>query len=167
MAEIRHITENDAQALLALRKAIDAETEFMLFEPGERQTTVEDQRDRLKALLARDNQMIFVAEHEGQLVGFLEAVGGGVRRSRHSVYIVIGIRNTFTDQGIGASLFVAMESWARARKVHRLELTVMAHNERAIHLYRKMGFEIEGTKFHALCVNGDYVNEYCMSKLLY
>ena len=27
-----------------------------------------------------------------------------------------------------------------------LELTVMAHNERAIRLYKKMGFEIEGIK---------------------
>ena len=42
----------------------------------------------------------------------------------------------------------------------------MVHNERAIRLYKKMGFEIEGTKKHSLFVNGQYVDEYYMAKIL-
>jgi RimJ/RimL family protein N-acetyltransferase len=42
----------------------------------------------------------------------------------------------------------------------------MVHNEAALALYKKMGFEIEGRKKHSLLINGTYVDEYCMAKLL-
>lgn len=42
----------------------------------------------------------------------------------------------------------------------------MTHNLAGIALYKKMGFEIEGRKRHSLRVNGAYVDEYYMSKLL-
>jgi RimJ/RimL family protein N-acetyltransferase len=51
--------------------------------------------------------------------------------------------------------------------VKRLELSVMTHNERGIALYKKMGFEIEGTKRASIYVNGNYVDEYLMSKIIH
>jgi RimJ/RimL family protein N-acetyltransferase len=42
----------------------------------------------------------------------------------------------------------------------------MTHNIAGIALYKKMGFEIEGTKRDSLLINGEYVDEYYMSKLL-
>ncbi|NMB90388.1 MAG: GNAT family N-acetyltransferase, partial [Chloroflexi bacterium] len=50
--------------------------------------------------------------------------------------------------------------------IHRLELTVMTHNQRALALYRKMGFEIEGTLRHNMRVDGVYVDEYSLAQLL-
>jgi RimJ/RimL family protein N-acetyltransferase len=79
---------------------------------------------------------------------------------------VIGILEQFTGKGIGTQLFQMLEAWARSNDIHRLELTVMTHNERAIALYKKMGFEIEGIKKHSLFVNGEYVDEYYMAKLI-
>lgn len=49
--------------------------------------------------------------------------------------------------------------------VHRLELTVMENNESGVALYKKMGFDIEGMKRDSL-YDGQYINEYYMSKLL-
>ena len=42
----------------------------------------------------------------------------------------------------------------------------MTHNEAGIALYRRRGFEIEGTKKHSLLVGGRYVDEYYMARLL-
>ena len=42
----------------------------------------------------------------------------------------------------------------------------MVHNERAVRLYQKMGFEIEGRKKQNLLVNGMYRDEFEMAKLL-
>lgn len=166
MVTIREISKTDAEALLQLRRQLDAETSFMLLEPGERTTTVEDEHIRIAEILQKDNQMIFVAEHNNTLVGYLSAIGGGFRRNRHSAYIVIGILQAFVGQGIGAKLFTAMEHWARQQELHRLELTVMVHNERGVKLYQKMGFGIEGRKRDSLCVDGRYIDEYVMAKLL-
>ncbi|OGW51454.1 MAG: GNAT family N-acetyltransferase [Nitrospirae bacterium RBG_13_43_8] len=163
---IREIKESDAEEFLNLCKRIDAETPYMMFEPGERPTTIEDQRDEIRDILSRDNQTIFIAGKDNQLIGYLAAYGGRYRRNRQTVYIVAGILQGFTSQGVGTRLFEQLEEWAKKRKIHRLDLAVMVHNEAALALYRKIGFEIEGRKKHSLFINDSYVDEYWMSKLL-
>lgn len=166
MITIRPISIEDADAFLTLREQLDHETKFMLFEPGERTLTIEQERERLTTLLAADNSMVFLAASDGAPIGFLWANGGSYRRNHHNVHIVIGIRAAFTNQGVGTRLFQVCEDWARQRGLHRLELTVMTHNHPGIALYKKMGFEIEGTAPDALLVDGNYVDLHYMSKLL-
>lgn len=164
--QIRQVVPGDAAQLLHLRLTLDSETEFMLYEPGERQVTVEQERSRIAHLLDDECGMIFVAEQERQMVGYLSINRGTLRRIEHKGYIVIGILQAFTGQGIGTRLFVAMEEWAHQQGLHRLELSVMAHNQAGLALYKKQGFEIEGRMKHALYVNSRYVDEFHMAKLL-
>jgi len=163
---IRSINESDSEEFLLLSKMLDQETKFMMFEPGERTTTVDEQRQRIKNVLSHDNQMIFVAEHENRLVGFLGAFGESFQRNHHCAYIVMGILQAYVGQGLGSQFFKVLEEWAIKHNIHRLALTVMCHNERAINLYRKMGYQTEGVKQDSLWVNGKYVSEYHMAKLL-
>ncbi|MDY0404855.1 GNAT family N-acetyltransferase [Virgibacillus sp. 179-BFC.A HS] len=67
---------------------------------------------------------------------------------------------------MGTKLFKELEWWAFNHNIHRLELAVIIQNEPALSLYKKMDFEIEGTKRHFLCIDGKVVDEYDMSKLL-
>ncbi len=163
---IRTIRESDAEQFLNLCNKLDTETQFMMIEPGERTTTAKEQRTQIEHLLKHENQTIFVAESGDQLVGYLAAIGGEFKRDRQSVYIVIGILQAFTGQGIGTKLFQMLEEWAHHHHIHRLELTVMSHNKAGLALYKKQGFEIEGTKRHSLLLNGQFVDEYYMAKLL-
>ena len=163
---IRTIKETDAEEFLRLCKKIDAETQFMMFEPDERPTTLEEQRDEIRDILSRDNQTILVALKDDQLVGYIAGYGGRYKRNRQTVYIITGILQVFTSQGIGTRLFQELEQWAREKRIHRLELSVMVHNEAALSLYGKMGFEIEGRKKHSLLINNTHVDEYWMAKLL-
>ena len=163
---IRTIREDDAEQFLNLCKQLDTETQFMLLEPGERTTTLEEQRTLINKILRQENQIIFVAEQDNQLVGYIEASGETLHRNKHSLYLVIGILQAFSGQGIGTQLFQRLEEWAQQHHIHRLELTVMTHNIRGIALYKKQGFVIEGTKRHSLRINGQYIDEYYMSRLL-
>lgn len=162
---IRPIKESDSENFLLLCRSLDHETEFMMLEPGERTITVEEQHQRIKNVLSTDNQMIFVAD-ENRLVGFLGAYGGGFKRNRHSAYIVTGILQEYAGRGLGTQFFQSVEEWAIAHNIHRLELTVMCHNERAVHLYKKVGFVVEGIKKDSLRINDQYVDEYYMAKIL-
>ena len=166
MIKIREIREQDAGQFLALSKQLDEETQFMLLEPGERLTTSEGQKKLIQQTLTLNNRMILVAETEGQLVGYIAGLGGSYHRNKHKADVVIGILQAYGGQGLGTRLFFALEEWARARGLHRLELTVMAHNERAISLYRKMGFVEEGLSVDSLYVDGRYVDELDMAKIL-
>jgi RimJ/RimL family protein N-acetyltransferase len=163
---VRHVTVDDAEELAHLILQVEKEAAFMLFEAGERALTPEQQRNQIEAMMNEENSTILVAEADGKLVGYLVARGGRARRNKHTVYIVIGVLASYRGKGIGTMLFAELECWARTKGVHRLELTVVVNNQRAVSLYRKMGFEQEGIKRHSLLINGKYVDEYYMAKLL-
>lgn len=163
---IRRIRGEDAEAFLHLQRQLDEETSFMMLEPGERTESAEATAQRICDVVARENHTILLAEVEDHLVGFIEAVGGRWRRNRHSVYLVVGILEAYTGKGIGTRLFEEVEAWAAEKGLHRLELTVMTRNERALALYRKRGFEIEGVKKDSLWVDGEFVDEYYIAKRL-
>lgn len=91
---------------------------------------------------------------------------GNFNRIKHSAYIVVGIKGNYQGQGIGTALFKQLERWAVESNITRLELTVVASNEGAVHLYKKCGFEIEGVKRNAMIIDGKYVDEFYMAKLL-
>ncbi|WP_243521782.1 GNAT family N-acetyltransferase [Bacillus pseudomycoides] len=159
---IREIQIEDTAAFLQLGKQLDEETSFMLLEPGERDTTVEQQKNMIKRFIENNNSTIFVAVEGEQLVGFILANGGNVQRSKHAAAIVIGILQGYSGKGIGTALFKEIERWAKSHDVWRLELTVMAHNTRAQALYKKAGFEKEGVKKTSLIVGGKNIDEYYM-----
>ncbi|EIJ78477.1 GCN5-related N-acetyltransferase [Bacillus methanolicus PB1] len=164
--QIRHITSDDAEKFVNLILQVESESDFMLFEANERKVTPEQQRSQIEAMQKKGNSTILVAEVEGNLVGYLVAIGGRARRNKHTVYLVVGILDQYRGKGIGNKLFTELENWAREHKIHRLELSVITSNRAALSLYSKMGFQKEGIKKDSLLVNGQYVDEYYMSKLL-
>lgn len=164
---IREIKPDDAESLVNLIKQVEAEADFMLMEAGERKISPEQQRIRLEKMEKESNSTIFVGEQEGgKLVGYLVVIGGNARRTKHSSYLVIGILNEYRGLGIGTKLFKQLEKWATEHNIHRLELSVVTRNEVGLRLYKKMGFDIEGTKRHSVYINGEFIDEYYMSKLL-
>ncbi|MEJ8555082.1 GNAT family N-acetyltransferase [Tepidibacter sp. Z1-5] len=162
---IRRIETKDSQKFLNMLKQLDNETNNMMFETGERKTTIEEMESNISNI-NNSKSLTLVVEDNGNIVGFLSVERGVANRIKHSAYIVIGILNDYRGRKIGVKLFEEMEKWALESNITRLELTVMTHNEGAIHLYKKMGFKIEGTKEKSLIVNGKYVDEYYMSKIL-
>ncbi len=155
----------DAAALLALKQQLDRETSFMLLEPDERTETAQDIAADLERP-AGSNSVIILAEGMGGAVGYADVRGGEFRRNRTTAYLVIGVLATASGQGVGSGLLRAIEGWAPPRGIHRLELTVMAGNERARRLYERMGFEVEGRRRECLTVDGQLVDEVYMGKLL-
>lgn len=164
---IREAEIEDAKRLVKLFEEVDASSDYMLWEAGERQIGVEQQKKLIQNMRERKNSTILIAENsKKELDGYLFAMGGNAKRNKHSVYIVIGILEKSRGQGVGTLLFQSMEKWAKANGIQRLELTVITENKVAIALYNKMGFEIEGTKINSLKINDKFVDEYYMAKII-
>ncbi len=163
---IREARPGERHALLALVARIDAESDFLLREPGERPFWARD----LAAFQASGNATIFVAEAApngpAELVGYLSACGGRFRRNRGVVTLAVGVRRDWNGRGIATRLFAAAEDWARRGGAHRLELTVAETNTRALSLYERLGFLDEGLMRDALRVNGAWRNERLMGKAI-
>jgi RimJ/RimL family protein N-acetyltransferase len=155
-ARLRIAGPADAPALLALKRQLDDQTSFMLIEPGERDAS----------LAWSDSSAVIVAEAAGGLCGYVELTPGEFRRNRTTAYLVIGVLASASGKGLGGALLRAAREWASGRGLHRIELTVMAHNERALALYQREGYQIEGRRAECLVVDGRYVDELYMALLL-
>jgi len=162
---IRPIEENDAESLWQMMSALDAETKYMMYEPKERMKNINRIKSTIKEAVTGNN-LFLVAEADHEIVGYISAQKGILRRVKHSAYIVVGIRAAYQRQGIGTSFFKQLDKWADEKWVTRFELTVMCSNDAARRLYEKNGFVVEGIKKNSMVVDGTYVDEYYMAKLL-
>jgi len=106
------------------------------------------------------------AEVHGEVVGSagLHPVGPALRR-RHALTLGISVAPEAQGRGVGSALMAAMcdyaDNWIGAL---RIELTVYTDNERAIGLYRKFGFDIEGTFRGYAMRDGRYADAYAMAR---
>jgi RimJ/RimL family protein N-acetyltransferase len=162
---LREARPADAAALLALKRSLDLETSFMLLEPDERTDDEHDIAADLAAKVAAGNSVVMLAEADGRLIGYAEARGGRFRRRAATAHIVIGVLAAASGRGVGSALLRELDLWAPTHGIHRLELTVMAHNERAAALYRRAGYAVEGRARECLFVDGRMADELYMAKL--
>lgn len=95
----------------------------------------------------------------------LSPCGPPVRR-RHAMNLGIALLPRAQGQGIGRALMQALcdyaDDWAQ---VLRIELGVYADNARAIALYQRFGFEIEGRQRGYALRGGQYVDTLMMARL--
>jgi putative acetyltransferase len=87
-------------------------------------------------------------------------------RRSHAMSLGVVVPSAWQGKGVGRALLSALvelaDNWLN---VTRLELAVYTDNERAISLYRKFGFEIEGTHKAYALRNGRYVDAHFMARL--
>ncbi|WP_163528259.1 GNAT family N-acetyltransferase [Halobacillus ihumii] len=164
--EIKQVMPEDAGKLVGLIKEVETESRYMLYEAGERKTTKEQMHSRIVGMEKAGNSIIFAAHENDRFIGYIMAINSSARRQQHSVHLVIGILSTNRGKGVGNELFKTMEQWALGQSLHRLELTVVVNNEAGVGLYTKRGFEVEGRKRNSLFIDGEFVDEYYMAKLL-
>lgn len=166
---IRKIETSDVENFYKMMCRLDEETEYMMYEPGERQEKTPN-LNRLTATVESvvngDDLLLLALNDDDEIVGFIWADKGKLNRVVHTAYIVVGILRAYQGQGIGSQFFDYLEKWAREKDVIRLELTVECPNTAACSLYEKKGFIVEGKRSQSMKVDGKYVDEYYMAKIL-
>jgi len=143
MIEIRRAEPSDAEALVALGRAVGSEPEgWLIAVNGWR--SVADERRYLKAIRRHPHAAVFVALDGDQMVGRLSLARDQHPASQHVADLGLMVAATHRRQGIGRELLATAVGWAKETGVTKLELHVFPWNEPAIKLYEQFGFEREG-----------------------
>jgi len=108
-----------------------------------------------------------VACVENEVVGEISLHISPTRwRMRHVASIGMAVRDDWQGKGVGTALMEAAldlaDNWLN---LTRVELHVYVDNAPAIALYKKFGFDIEGTHRHFAFRNGEYIEGYSMARL--
>lgn len=157
----------DAAALIDFMKVTGAETPYLMYEVGEFSFTVEKETAFLQNKVDSESELMIVAELDGQIAGNCAFKGETTQRARHRCSLAIALYQKYCSSGIGTALLTALLDEAKRQGYEQAELDVIAANERAIGLYKKLGFEIYGTRPHDLKYkDGTYADAHLMVKRL-
>jgi RimJ/RimL family protein N-acetyltransferase len=157
----------DAAKIIEHSKIAFTEGRNLLTAPEEYTITEEQEKEWLKDNLDRGN-LVLVAEKEGKIVGMLNATKGSRKRVQHICQFGISIQESYCNNGLGSKMIEKLLVWARQDEhIEKVCLEVFAHNERAIHVYEKLGFITEGRKEkHVKFEDGTYSDELIMGQIL-
>jgi putative acetyltransferase len=161
--EVRRVTPADAEGMARLMSD-EAVFGGLLQLPF---PSADAWRKRLDKLVDDSDSLSLVAVAGGHI---LASAGIFVRpaspRRRHAGTLGISVAVEWQRKGIGTRLMRELLHWAdRWTNLQRIELTVYTENEPAIALYRKFGFETEGTLRAFAIRDGAYVDAYGMARL--
>jgi ribosomal protein S18 acetylase RimI-like enzyme len=160
---IREARLDDAPLLAAAERAIASVPGRLASTPDE----VDDDAIRRKILdlEGRSRGIYLVAERRGTVVGhaFLEPLS--LAATSHVVRLTIAVHEGHQSQGVGGVLMNELLRWARSNpRIEKVELQVRSSNERAIALYRSLGFVEEGRKTRRLKIGpNEYLDDVYMA----
>ena len=159
---LRQARESDYDALNIYLDKLGHETTFTTQYPGR------PPGNREKFERALKESLFLLAWDGDKIVGMISSY---IHRPDHiweNKVCSFGIHmlEDYYHSGLSTRLMASLENWARENKMHRIEGTVRAKNRRAISLYLKWGFELEGLRRENACINGEWESEYYIGKLL-
>ena len=140
-ARLRNGDAADGKAVFEVFNATHAETDYLLSYPDENSFDPERESQFLQEKTDSPNEIEIVAFVDGKAVGTagIEAVGAKYK-VKHRAEFGISILKEYWGLGLGRALTDACIQCARDAGYAQLELNVVAENERAISLYRNLGF---------------------------
>jgi putative acetyltransferase len=157
---IRRAEPSDAEGVAALFRSREAAL-GTLQNPY---PSVASWTDRMNRNATRSYSLIALAD--GEIIGHADLNGNENVRRAHAWHLGISVRDEWQGRGVGTRLMEALielaDNWLGAI---RIELTVYCDNEPALSLYRKFGFEMEGTHRAFALRDGAYVDSYAMARL--
>ncbi|GGP11834.1 GNAT family N-acetyltransferase [Oceanobacillus neutriphilus] len=164
---IRTAEEKDAKRLPAIRLQIDGETENMDRERGEAYIDEAGFKHIIKNDAESLNNLFLTAEVDGEIVGFSRCEGNMLKRTSHQVDFGVCVLKEYWGYAIGQNLLKESIHWAEFNKIKKIKLSVLETNDKAIKLYKKYGFEIEGVlKKDKRLSDGNYYNTVLMGKFI-
>jgi RimJ/RimL family protein N-acetyltransferase len=134
---VRRAREADLDAMVELFAAVAEEGRWIAAEPP---VDREQRRQRFAEDLGDDHTVTLVADAGGELVGQLGLRLAGYGVADLGMLVAAGWRR----RGVGSALLRAGIDWARQAGAHKIALQVWPHNQAAVALYERFGFQHEG-----------------------
>lgn len=138
---------SDAPGILALRRSVLGESRWFITRADEARGGIDAEIRRLRDLDRSDNSLCLVARREGRVLGLIVCTGGRLARMRHTAKLEVMVADEVRGMGLGRALMEAACAWLDAHPiVEKLGLSVFDDNDRALALYRALGFLEEGRR---------------------
>ncbi len=164
MDEVRIVptAEQYAAGFNAVVDAVARERRYIGFVAG---PPLESTREFIRSILGGAGVQLLAVNPNDVVVGWCDIVRNPHEGFRHVGRLGMGLLPDYRGRGFGRQLVAQAVRAARQAGIERIELEVFASNERAIALYRALGFATEGFKRRARKLDGQYEDNVFMALL--
>jgi RimJ/RimL family protein N-acetyltransferase len=166
---IRNVKLEDAEVLLDIGRSVISEGKYFIAVSEEvEKTPLQEEKERIQRILDDIKETLIVAEVNGVVVGSIEFRSQTRKRLSHTGSVSMSISKNYRGMGIGKALLKALLDWAEENPlIEKVSLGVFSTNQRAISLYKQMGFLEEGRLIKEYKLNhGEYVDDVLMYKFV-
>jgi RimJ/RimL family protein N-acetyltransferase len=160
---LRTPTWEDLDDMLDFINSLVEEEAMILMETKQTRDQEVDWLARSLSNMEKDRTVRVVAEVDGRMVGQCEVAVGPGKKS-HLGTLGISVKQGYRDVGVGQELMKEAERHAGRLGLEKIMLEVFATNDRAIHVYEKMGYKVVGRVPGAVKHKGEYVDALYMIK---
>lgn len=161
---LRPASDKDAPELKS-RLARVIQEEVYLDEAQDSLPDIQETQHEIREI-QRDKGMYTVVEVDGKIAGAALLRRGSRDKSFHTAKFRTWLTPGYRGMGLGKKLMAYTIDWARRNRVEKIVLDVWSTNNRAIRLYKRYGFQIEGRLRRQAILKGNYVDEVFMALFL-
>ena len=162
---VRELNKEDAEEVIAYLNEVAGETDFLSFGENEFNLTVKEEEDFIHGMNESESALLLGVFDEGRMIACCSVNGVMAFKKRYSHRATLGItiRKEYWNLGLGRQLMEQLIGFVRNHPVlNMIELEVSTDNERGIHLYQSLGFQIIGEYQRFFLVDDNYCNAYYM-----
>lgn len=149
---LRSPEPSDAARRVDYLRIVNGETPFMARGSGEIGGELELIAEAIADQLEADDVLEIAAFDHGEMIacGGISPVARAYARRRHRAQMGVAVRKAYWNQGVATEILTRLIEAAPGMGFSQIELSVVADNERAQALYRKLGFREIGRIPNAL-----------------
>ena len=160
---IRQAKIEDADIVFKYINKICSETEYLTFGSGDIALTVEMQKSIIEKSYNSPSHLLLIGVVGNRVVANIRFTPGIRPRTCHAGEFGISVLKQYWRYEIGSWLMQAFIQWAKdSNIIKKINLIVRKDNKKAISLYKKFGFTVEGTITREFYINNRFYDAFFM-----
>jgi RimJ/RimL family protein N-acetyltransferase len=156
---LRPVDEKDAQDII---KHVETIVKAGRYLQKEEPRSLEEEIKFILETRLKGN-MYTAVERKGKVVGIARVLKGELEMKKHTGIFRTWIHPESQGLGIGKQVMNYTLRWGRTNNLHKLWLTVFSGNEKAVMVYEKAGFIIEGRQKNQAIIDDKFEDEIFMA----
>ena len=165
---IREADPDNAESLLKHIRETALETDFLTIGKEEAEISIEEERKQLARLQTSTDHLLLVALHGMEVIATASVNTSTSPKLNHIGEVGLAVSKEYWGLGIGTMMLEEVIYWSeQSSTIKRLELMVQRRNQRARHVYEKLGFQLEAIMARGVRDGDEYLDICLMSKMIH
>lgn len=162
---IRDIQIKDAGDYLSFAKEILLEEKYSVTDIDDFKITIAEEEKWIEKIISNPNNILLLAINNNEILGSISIIQNTEKKTSHVAELSVHVKKKYRNNKIGRLLIEhSLQKIKQIPSIQKIILYVLGSNEHAIHLYKNLEFNFEGTlKKQVKMQDGNYEDLIIMS----